>query len=172
MHLNNNDTIIKKANRIISKYGTRDPKKLCTFLGIKIMEIPFTRQKGVYKVIAGNRYIFIKEDLDPVMHDIVIWHEIGHDQLHRKDMLIFQEFNLFDMKDSRIEYEANLFAAQLGLDDRETLDLIYMGKDVSAIAGELSSDINLVALKVSALASMGYDFRIPEYSNNFLYKKI
>ena len=171
MHFNNNDTIIKKANRIVNKYGTRDPEKLCSFLGIKIKEVPFTRQKGVYKVISGNRFIFIKEDLDQIMRNIVIWHEIGHDQLHRKDMLIFQEFNLFDMKDSRLEYEANLFAAQLGLDDSETLDLIYMGKDVSAIAGELSSDINLVALKVSALASMGYDFRVPEHSNDFLYEK-
>ena len=171
MHLNNNDTIIKKANRLISKCGTRDPEKLCSFLGIKIMEVPFSRQKGVYKVIAGNRFIFIKEDLDPVMRNIVIWHEIGHDQLHRKDMSIFQEFNLFEMKDSRLEYEANLFAAQLSLDDNEILDLIYMGKDVSSIAGELSSDINLIALKVSALASMGYDFRIPEHSDNFLYEK-
>jgi len=168
LHLNTNEDIIKCADHVLKEAGTRDPDRICRALGIKVIEAPFSRQKGVYKVIARNRYIFLKEDLDPVMRSIVLWHEIGHDRLHRKDISIFQEFNLFEMNSSRMEYEANLFAAQIGLPDEEVLDRIYMGKDVAVIAGELTSDINLVALKVSALTVQGYDLKVPEFTRHYL----
>ena len=53
------------------------------------MERPFAKQKGAYKVIERNRFIFIKKDLHPVMHDIVLLHEIGHDTLHRLYLSFF-----------------------------------------------------------------------------------
>ena len=69
--------------------------KLAQEMGIIVMERPFVKQKGAYKVIERNRFIFIKEDLHPVMHDIVLLHEIGHDTLHRDEAVStggFQEF--------------------------------------------------------------------------------
>ncbi|MDO5401342.1 MAG: ImmA/IrrE family metallo-endopeptidase [Eubacteriales bacterium] len=131
----------------------------------------FTKQKGVYKVIERNRYIFIKADLHPVMHSIVLLHEIGHDVLHRAEAIRvggFQEFNIFDMRDHRMEYEANMFAAQIALPDEDILELIYNGYDVGQIARAMESDINLVALKVAELNSRGYSFREQEHRNDFL----
>ena len=53
------------------------------------------------------------------------------------------------MTTSRIEYEANVFAAQLMLPDDEITEYIYQGFDVQQIARAMKSDINLVALKVA-----------------------
>ena len=72
------------------------------------------------------------------------------------------------MRENRMEYEANLFAAQLMLPDDEIKELIYRGYDVQQIAKTMRSDINLVAIKVSELNRHGCCFRKQEYHNKFL----
>lgn len=168
VHLNSTNTIITRADTIVREIGTRDPERIAKELGIVIKEVDFDRQKGVYKVIKRNRFIFIKSDLHEVMHRIVLLHEIGHDQLHRKQATVFQEFNLFDMTSNSMEYEANLFAAQIALPDDDIIEHIYDGLDASQIARAMHSDINLVALKVSELSRRGYSFRNIEHRNDFL----
>ena len=129
------------------------------------------KPRPTLKVIVRNRFIFIKEDLPPVMHDIVLLHEIGHDTLHRHEAVStggFQEFNIFDMGNRRMEYEANIFAAQISLPDDEILEYIYQGYDVGQIARTMDSDINLVALKVAELNRQGYSFLSQEFRSDFL----
>ena len=67
-----------------------------------------------------NRFMFIKDNLHPVMEKIVLLHELGHDSLHREEATQvggFKEFNIFDMRDNRMEFEANVFASQIALPD-------------------------------------------------------
>ena len=151
--------------------GTRDPHKIADELGIEIMYCPFKAQRGAYKVIMRNRFMFIKEDLHPVMENIVLLHELGHDSLHRDEATkvgSFQEFNIFDIRDSRMEYEANIFATQIALPDDDFLELAEQGYDVQQIARTMHSDVNLVALKADTLISQGYRLRPQEYKNRFL----
>ena len=162
---------IKQANRLVRKHGTRDADRLASELGIIVVPRNFVKQKGVYKVIERNRYVFIKNDLEPVMHSIVLLHEIGHDTLHRKESVAtggFKEFNIFDMQDRRMEYEANVFAAQVSLPDEEVLNYIYQGYDIGQIERFMRSDINLVALKADSLIIQGHRLRPQEHRNNFL----
>ena len=162
---------IQKANRIVRQRGTRNADRIANELGLIVMPRDFTRQKGAYMVIERNRYIFINKNLHPVMHDIVLLHEIGHDCLHRSEAIKFgglKEFNIFDMGDQRMEYEANMFAAQIALPDDEVLDYIYTGYDVGQIALAMRSDINLVALKVAELNTRGSRFREQEHRNDYL----
>jgi Zn-dependent peptidase ImmA (M78 family) len=166
--LNTTDEIISRADKLVKQTGSRNPEQIARELGIIIKNVPFKSQKGVYKIIERNRFIFIKEDLDERMRKIVLLHEIGHDRLHRKQAQQFQEFQLFDMTSNTMEFEANLFAAQIALPDDEILEYIYRGYSVGQIAGEMESDINLVAIKVSDLSRRGYSFRVPEHKNNFL----
>ena len=79
-----------------------------------------------------------------------------------------KEFNIFDMRDNRMEYEANVFAAQASLPDETFLEYIQRGYDIQQIARSMDSDINLIALKVDTLISQGYPLRIQEYKNDFL----
>jgi len=163
--------IIAKADKLIADIGTRNPHRIVDELGIEIIPLNFKRQRGAYKVIMRNRFIFIKNDLHPVMENIVLFHEIAHDTLHREEAIKaggFKEFNIFDMRDSRMEYEANIFAAQISLPDDEILEYIYIGYDTQQIARAMNSDINLVALKADALIMQGYNFRAQEYRGDFL----
>ena len=67
-----------------------------------------------------------------------------------------------------MEYDANLFAAQLMLPDDEIKEYIYKGFDVQQIARAMRSDINLVAIKVSELNRQGCRFREQEFRSDFL----
>jgi Zn-dependent peptidase ImmA (M78 family) len=60
---------------------------------------------------------------------------------------------------SKAEYEANIFASDLLIDDDEILSLIYEEREIYNIAGELSVDINLALIKVAELRKRGHDLR-------------
>ncbi len=109
MYLNKAADIVAKANAIVQKTGSRDAEKIASQLGIIILSCNFSKQKGVYKVIKRDRFIFVKEDLCPELRNIVLLHKTGHDVLHRKEALTFQKFNIFDVRGGRMEYEANSF---------------------------------------------------------------
>ena len=166
--LNSTDNIIRRADALVRSTGTRDPERIAEALGIIVKDVNFEKQKGLYKVILRNRFIFIKSDLSEVMRRIVLLHEIGHDQLHRHLADVSQEFQIFDMRGNVMEYEANLFAAQIALPDEEILNYIRSGYDAAQIAMATASDINLVALKVSELSRRGYSFRDVDHRSDFL----
>ena len=122
--------IVKRANRIYDMCETREPYKIAEQLGIEVLTYPFKCQKGAYKVIMRNRFIFIKKDLSHIMENIVLLHEIGHDTLYRNEAVKaggFKEFDIFAMQDRKMEYEANIFVAQFSLPDDEFLEYCELG---------------------------------------------
>ncbi len=105
------------------------------------------------------------------MKKIVLMHEIGHDRLHRDkadDSGGFAEYDIFDMCDRSMEYEANLFAAQFLISDEELYDCINCGYDIDKTAAALCTDRNLVALKVDILKKQGVKLRSQLHNNKFL----
>ena len=68
--------IVRKANRLANDLCTRDPHRIAQELGIEVIPLAFKKQRGAYKVLMRNRFIFIKDDLHPVMERIVMLHEI------------------------------------------------------------------------------------------------
>ena len=136
--------IVSKANDLVRIHGTREPHELCDAMGITILPQPFKVQKGAYFVLMRNAYITIKNDLDPIMEYIVLYHELGHHVLHRKiaeTRGAFHEFNLFDMQNNRMEYEANVFASQLSLEDETFLDYVEQGYDIKYGARSLKRKV-------------------------------
>lgn len=155
---------------LVRRFGSRDPFVIAEGLGIHIYEAEFKRLKGMYRVIKRRRCIFLNAGLDEETARIVCAHEIGHDRLHRElargDGL--QELTLYDMT-SRPEYEANQVAAAILLSDEEVLHYVYdYGYDADQIAGALSTDVNLVALKIDALREAGHPFGTVEHDTRFL----
>ena len=168
------NSIYESAMGLVRKFKTRDPEKIARLLGIEVIYNPdFSHLKGFYIVMNRKRYIVVNDNLDERQKRIVLSHELGHDRLHRKleGDAGLQEFVLYDMK-SRPEYEANLFAAELLLDDSEMLSLARDGLDIEEISKILETDINLVAIKVSGMNARGYNFNsvIPP-KRNFLAEK-
>ena len=163
--------IAAQGDRLIRRFGTRNPDELAASLKITVMPRNFKTQNGAYAVITGNPFIFLRSGLDSRMRSMVIMHEIGHDRLHRAEAEKnggFREFELFNMKASRMEYEANIMAAQLLLPDDEILDYIHSGFDIQQIALAMNSDINLVALKNDILIARGYAFQVQDHNSRFL----
>lgn len=155
---------------LVRRFGTRDPFAIAEGLGIHIYEADFDRLKGMYRIIKRRRCIFINQNLDEPTARMVCAHEIGHDRLHRDfakgDGL--QEFTLYDMS-TRPEYEANLVAAAILLPDEEILRYIYdYGYDADQIARALSTDVNLIALKIQSLRESGYPLRKIDHDSTFL----
>ena len=162
--------IVRRAQSLVKRCGTRDPFEIAEHLGVEILKIGSLKQlKGFYRVIKRNRFIFLNEKNPPQMNRIVCAHELGHDQLHREFAAsnTLQEFMLYDMNSIQ-EYEANVFAANLLLEDEAVLELVYDGYDIVQIAAELQSDVNLVALKVDYLIRKGHDLRWQEHFAKFL----
>lgn len=165
-----NETITKNVRELLKKYDTRDPFRIAARLGIEVMYTDsLNRLKGMYRVIKRNRFIILNNKNSAQMNRIVCAHELGHDRLHReyaKDRAL-QEFVLYDMS-TRQEYEANVFAASLLLDDETVLEYIHRGLDTEQIASATETDINLVALKVDCLIRDGHHLRVQGHDSKFL----
>lgn len=162
--------IAQRARALTLRFHTRDPFAIAAELGIEVIYIDtLKRLKGMYRVIKGVRFIFLNNANPPQMNRMVCAHELGHDQLHRdyarKNPL--QEFAICDMA-TKPEYEANLFAANLLLDDETVLTLIAEGCSTEKIASVMESDVNLVALKIDSLIDQGHALRPQMHDTQFL----
>ena len=70
--------------RLIRRYHTNDPFEIAAALDITVMErSDFQRQKGAFKVVLHNSFIFINATMSNEMKRIVCAHELGHALLHR-----------------------------------------------------------------------------------------
>jgi Zn-dependent peptidase ImmA (M78 family) len=157
-----NNRICEIANRIISKHKSRDPFEIAKGMGIKIIYFDRkTKLLGMYHVIERNRFIFLNPYIDEYTKKMVMAHELGHDTLHRElaKREGFKEYEIFDVK-SAAEYEANVFAAHLLLDDREIIDMARKGYDDVRIAGELGVNINMLLFKIREMNRNGAGFRL------------
>ena len=84
------------------------------------------------------------------MARIVCAHELGHHLLHREFATFgFEETSLFSPA-SRREYEANLFAAELLIADKEIAELLEYGYTEEQIAAAIGMDKQLTELKLAA----------------------
>lgn len=158
-------------HRLIRRYHTNDPFEIAAALDITVMErSDFQRQKGAFKVVLHNSFIFINATMSNEMKRIVCAHELGHALLHRslgKTQECLMEFELFNITNST-EYEANLFAANLLLDDQSIESLIQDGFDVVQIARSLGTNVNLLLLKLQQMNNDNH-LHLPDMpSRNFL----
>ena len=149
------------ARRLIQKCGSRNPFEIAKQIGIELLyNYDYTDLKGMYKVIERNRFVILNGNLRRRVLEVVLAHELGHDTLHRAFAVnnALKEFMIYDMS-TRPEYEANVFAGELLLDDNEILSLVKEGYDIPGIAGELCADYNLLLIKMNEMAQKGYNIR-------------
>ena len=155
--------IQKEARRLVRRCDTRDPFKIAKEEGIHVLyNFDFKALKGMYKVIQRSRFIFINGNLSNRNQRMVCAHELGHDRFHRHlaKTAALQEFMLYDMR-SRPEYEANIFAGELLIDDADIFSLVEKGYDICQMSSELDEDMNLLLIKIDELRKRGYDLRVP-----------
>ena len=111
--------IKQRVNRLCRKYGTRDPFELAERMNILVVREPLGSINGYYNQCYRQKFIHINEELEE------------YRQLHPKANTPFLRDNtLFSV--SRLEREANCFAAELLCPDEVLLE--YPGCTVGELA--------------------------------------
>ncbi|MBQ9663911.1 MAG: ImmA/IrrE family metallo-endopeptidase [Oscillospiraceae bacterium] len=149
--------------KLIRTYGTRDPFQLAEHLNIRVKFMDTRRQKAFCKKIMNHYFIFINQNLSEEMQRLSCAHELAHVLLHRDYLdtaAYLMNMELFDMR-NRTEYEANLFAANLLIDDAELLEALREGKDIVSAAAAFDVNVNLMALKLAEMEKSGLPVNVP-----------
>ena len=127
-------TLIKQeANRLKIKYQTDNPYEICKAMNIQVMTRPMGKNplscKGFFMVNSRCKLIMLNSDLPEEIQRIILVHELGHASLHSSSTLsAFHDFAYFD-NTGRMEYEANIFAAEFLLEDAEVIAALEEGED-------------------------------------------
>lgn len=158
------DYISRAVNKLSEKYQTKDPYELCNALGIRIrLKDLGTGIKAYYIYQSRIRSIVLNWRVSEPIRRILIAHELGHDRLHKEIAMLkgFQEVELFDMV-RPAEYEANVFAAELLIDDNELLELLNDdNKSFFDVAHELYIPAALLDFKFRVLKHKGFRIEAP-----------
>ena len=114
--------IYEIVERLIKKYGTRNPFKLAELLGVLIVFEPLGSAYGYYSRTHRTKVIHINENLSYINQYFTCAHELGHAVQHPDTSTIFLRKNtLFSI--DRLEIEANTFAVELLLPDELFLNI-------------------------------------------------
>ena len=170
------DYITDIAKQLMKKHATRDPYELCDALGIRIrLKELGTDIKAYYFYHSRIRNIVLNSRVSETIRRILVAHELGHDRLHKEIAMLkgFQELELFDMA-IPVEYEANIFAAEIIVSDNELLALLNdEDKSFFDVAKELYIPAPLLDFKFRILKNKGYRIEAPYItSGNFLKNNI
>lgn len=127
--------IKRRVENLVNKYGTRNPYKLCKRMKINILYMDLGNIKGIYKKVVTNKFIAINENLDEFCQKVVLAHELGHAILHHsKEIQTLKDYDLFPSFSNQLEVEANIFAAELLIDDNiESECTEFPGIDLSIL---------------------------------------
>lgn len=113
-----------RVRNLVRKHGTRNPEIIAAELGIFIQRKPFKKILGFYKKTLYEKSITVNSNLPESLQLLIIAHELGHALLHdsRLDEYIHQYSRV---PRGKAEIEANKFAAELLIDEKE-IDKLYL----------------------------------------------
>ena len=120
------DYIIEKTRQLKEQFCTSNPFEILEQLGVEVKyNYEFTKLKAFYYVMLGKPYVVINGNMDEHQLKTVAAHELGHHLFHAHlaENSPIKEMGFYDYK-SGPEYEANVFAANLLIDDEELESMI------------------------------------------------
>lgn len=166
--MNRYDEIEVLANDLIKKYNTRNPLEILKNRSVVVM--PFkgnTKLLGMYTIIENTRFVFFNPNISEEMKNMVFAHELAHDVLHREEAknTHMYEFELFNIE-TKLETEANLFAAHLLLDANEIKELASLDYTYDQIASYMNVNVNLLLFKISEINRKHFKYNINIKGNN------
>ena len=165
--------VITKANQLKKKYATNDPFNILKELGVHVQyNYDFKHLKAFYYIMLGIPYVVINGALEEAERRTVAAHELGHHIFHRQlaKTSPFREIGFYDMK-STPEYEANLFASELLIDEEDLIMLLKEESDYFKICSVLEVCPELMAFKINNMNKKGCQYKIPiTYKSDFLAK--
>ena len=156
----NADYIIQTVEKLRKKYRTKDPYELCSAMHIVLYRKDLQKKlKGFFFYQSRQKSIVVDSNVNPVLERILIAHELGHAVLHKEVAMMhgFQEMEMFEGTAKPMEYEVNLFAAELLLDDEEVLEHLR-DQTFFETAAALEIPAALLDFKLTTLRAKGECF--------------
>ena len=155
-------TIRQEVSRLKMKYQTDDPYEICKYLDIQVMERPMGKSprscKGFFLVSSRCKLIMLNSDLPDSIRRIIVSHELGH------AFAMFEDTN-------RMEYEANVFAAEFMLSDDTVLEALEMQMDFYQTAKCLYVPPELLDFKLRILQCQGVKITAPYIAHGDFLKR-
>lgn len=112
------DMINREVQKTKKKYKETDPFRLCRAMEILVLYASTENRnkccKGFYLSQSQKCSVTVNSDMSPVLQRMIAAHELRHAVLHTKSNGI-KVFHVFYTV-SHMEYEANIFAADLLMD--------------------------------------------------------
>lgn len=167
--------IYNRVQKLIKKYHTRNPFKILENMNVIVIESDrYKFLKGFCFISCRMTYVVINSFLTDAVKQIVAAHELAHVTLHQKQLKIapMKDTVLYDMT-SQTEYEANLFAADLLLDDEE-IHKLARDKDMDYfnMCRSLYVTPDFMSFKLFSLIQRGHSYNMPQGLNSkFLARK-
>ena len=165
--------ITRKADELTRKFKTRNPYELCDALGVSIRLKDLGQDiKAYYFYHSRIRNIVLNIRVSETIRKILAAHELGHDRLHQRIAMLkgFQEIELFNMAQPT-EFEANVFAAEVLIEDEELLRLLNdRDKSFFDVARELYVPAALLDFKFRVLKNKGYRIEAQYMANGDFLK--
>ena len=139
-----------KVRYLINKHNTRDPFEIADGENILITFESLGSINGYYNKYTRQKFIHINRDIDSKAQLFTCAHELGHAILHPNSSTPFLRSNTFQSI-SKLERQANMFAAELAIADEIFDDCI--GRTLKEIAYAECLPFELLELKFYNLKS-------------------
>ena len=164
--------VYHKAAGLVRRYRTRDPLELLDAMHVQVrFYYDLTHTKGFTRYFLRQYFVGINGNLPEYEQRIVAAHELGHIVLHAQELRTAPLFDtaVYD-KRSSTEYEANLFAADLLLQDEEVLRTAGRPEtDLGSLCLALGTMPGLMNFKLLSMRKRGIDIPLPfECDSRFL----
>ncbi len=169
------DAVFRQVQTYRRRFGTSDPFELMRDMGIILVwsdAYPPGGLRGYCTVMNRSRYVVINQKQPEEEQRVVAAHETAHLILHR-DILrggaAMHDFDVYNVT-SRLERQANFFAADFLIDDAAVLERMHMqDADFFNVARELRIPAPFFAFKLYSMVSRGYSMHVPlELDSAFL----
>lgn len=169
-----NGYIYIETEKLVKKFRTRDPFEILKEMHIVVGETSrYQKLKGYCFMSCQTIYVMISSFLSEEEKKIVAAHELGHIILHRAQLKMapMKDDTLYNMMDNT-EYQANLFAADLLLEDSDIAEMAQDENfDYFSLCSTLNTSPELMSFKLYSLIKRGQAYHMPlELQSNFLAK--
>ena len=160
------EVIFNKAMMVRKRFHTSDPFDLLDGMGVILMfsdAYPRDGLRGYCAVMNRIRYVVINGKQPEEEQRVVAAHEAAHLILHMDQLKAgaMRDFGVFNVK-SRLERQANFFAADFLIDDEAVLDLMQISDgDFLAVSKNLMIPAPFFEFKLWSMVSRGHSMRVP-----------
>lgn len=163
--------IYSRVEKYRKRFLTSDPFELLDGMGVVTRftySFPRNGLRGFCTVVNRTKYVVINANQPEEEQRVIAGHEAGHLILHTDQLRIgtLKDMDVYNVK-GKLEREANLFAADFLISDRDVLDLLQEeDAEFISVAQQLSVPAPFFAFKLYSMVDRGYNMKMPTELNS------